>query len=862
MEYHNLKIDKVFDELDTSSKGLTEKEAKKRLQEQGPNELAEGEKIHPFMIFIDQFKSFVILILFAVMVVSIILQDWLEAGAVFAILILNGFFGFIQEYKAEKAIEALKKMATPKAKVIRNGEEKEIDSTQIVPGDIISLAAGDKVPADARIIEEMVLETQEAALTGESLPCRKSHDKLNKNTPLATRTNMVYSGTTVTKGHGKAVVVATGMNTEFGKIAEVIQKTPEEPTHLQVKLKELGHSLGILTIVICFAIFGVGLLAGHDLIEILETSIALAVAAIPEGLAAVVTISLALGVQRMVKRNALMRKLTSVETLGSTTVICTDKTGTLTHNQMTVKKLYVNDEVVSVSGSGYSPKGEFSSDPRNFEMLLKIGALNNDAKLHGEENYKVIGDPTEGCLLVSAMKAGMDLKKLNKKHKRTDEVPFDSERKLMTTVHGDLVLTKGAPDNLVEICDRILINGTVERMTRAKKKKILEANHKFAQQALRVLGFAYKEKSEDYEKNLIFVGLQAMIDPPREEVKESIDKCKTAGIKVMMVTGDSKDTAVAIGRELGITGIALTGAELEKMDDLDEKIEDIGIFARVNPSHKSMIVEALKKKGHVVAMTGDGVNDAPALKKADIGVAMGITGTDVAKEASDVVLTDDNFKSIVNAVEEGRGIYDNIKKFVQYLLSCNIGEVLTVFLAVILGSLMQNASPLLPLQILLMNILTDSLPALALGIEPIEKGIMKRKPRKPDEKIFSKSIMVNMFFVGIIMALGTLVIFWQYLPKGIQYAQTMAFTTLVMFQMFNVLNSKSEKKSLFEVGVFSNKYLIGAIVSSVALQLAILYTPLNQVFDTVSITLQDWAIILVASASIIVLMEIYKITKR
>lgn len=862
MGFHSLKLDAVYDELKSSEKGLTGNEAKSRLEQYGLNELVEKQKIKPITIFINQFKSFVVAILIVVLLISIFLREWPEAIAVFVILILNAVFGFVQEYKAEKAIEALKKMATPKAKVFRDKHEIEIDSRDVVPGDVILLATGDKIPADARIIEEMNLETQEAALTGESLPVQKVVDVFEEKTAVANRKNIVYSGTIVTKGHGRAIVVKTGMKTEFGKIAELIQVTPEEPTPLQVKLQELGHSLGILTIAICIMVFGVGMLKGFEFFEILKTSIALAVAAIPEGLPAVVTISLALGVQRMIKRNALMRKLASVETLGATTVICTDKTGTLTHNEMTVVKIYANNQVVQVSGSGYSTQGKFSSDPKQFEMLLKIGALNNDAHL---EESKVIGDPTEGCLIVSAAKAGLNKQALEKQNPRIEEIPFDSERKLMTTIHttehGKVSFTKGAPDIVVELCNRILINGKVERFSQVHKKDIIAKEEGFANQALRVLGFAYKEfESKDKaEKDMIFVGLQAMIDPPRKEVKDAIALCRRAGIKVVMVTGDYKGTAQAIANELGIEGIAITGQELDEIKNLQDKVDDIGIYARVNPEHKMQIIGAFKQKGHVVAMTGDGVNDAPALKKADIGIAMGITGTDVAKEASDMILTDDNFASIESAVEEGRGIYDNIRKFVKYLLSCNIGEVFTIFFGILLGL----PTPLLPLQILLMNIVTDGLPALALGVEPIEADIMLRKPRKTEDKIFSRSTLVNMLVVGVVMCVGTLGIFVYYLDSHeLKYAQTMAFTTLVMFQMFNVLNCRSERRSLFSIGILSNKYLIGAVITSIIVQLVVIYTPLSKFFNTVKIGFMDWILLVLVSLSIVLVIEITKLFNK
>ncbi|MFH1398653.1 MAG: calcium-translocating P-type ATPase, SERCA-type [Candidatus Woesearchaeota archaeon] len=856
LDYHSYDKNALFKEFSTSDKGLTSTQVNQRLASFGRNELQETRKIKPIEIFINQFKSFMILILFLVMVISAVLHELPQAIAVFAILILNAVFGFLQEYKAEKAIEALKKMSSPRAKVIRDGEEISVDSKDVVPGDIILLEEGDKVPADSRLIEIMCLESQEASLTGESLPVQKELGVLPEKTAVANRKNMVYAGTIITKGHGKAVVVATGMKTEFGKIATMIQQSPEEPTHLQVKLKELGHALGFLTMGICLLVLIIGVAVGNDFFEMLFIAIALAVAAIPEGLPAVVTISLALGVQRMIKRNALMRKLPSVETLGSTTVICTDKTGTLTHNEMTVKKLFVNNKVIDVSGSGYSAEGGFSSDPKEFEMLLKIGILNNNAKIH---DGNVIGDPTEGCLIVSARKAGMtELAD----HPRVDEIPFDSQRKLMTTIHttpsGRISMTKGAPDIIVGLCDSILINGKVERLTKQQKGAIIKQEDLFAEDALRVLGFAYKElgkeSKETAEHNMIFVGLQAMIDPPRKEAKEAIAKCKEAGIKVVMVTGDYQITAKAIAKELGIEGIAVTGSELDEMKDFESRVEDIGIFARVNPEHKMMIVEALRNKGHVVAMTGDGVNDAPALKRADIGIAMGITGTDVAKEASDMVLTDDNFTSIVNAIEEGRGVYDNIRKFVKYLLSCNIGEVFTIFLAVLLSL----PTPLLPLQILLMNLVTDGLPALALGVEPIEKDVMQQQPHNPKDRIFSKTTLINMVAVGFIMCVGTLGIFGYYMGGDTQKAQTVAFTTLVFFQMFNVINCRSERRSIFRVGFFKNTYLILAVLSSLLLHIFVVYGPVGTYFDTVPLNVMDWVRILMVSCSVFVLVELWK----
>lgn len=867
MHYKELKD--IYKELKTSDEGLTEEEAKKRIEEYGLNEIKERKPISPLKILLRQFNNFLVYILVAALAISIIVgEEKTDAVVIGIVLIIIGIAGFIQEYKAEKAIQALKKMASLKAKVIRNGKEQRIDTSQLVPGDIILLETGDKVPADARIIEIVDLHAQEAALTGESIPVRKAMGVLDENTPVADRYNMVFSGTIITKGKAKALVTETGMSTEIGKIAEMIQTAEEILTPLQVKLKQLGKFLGIAVMIIAAIVFSVGILiANRSPLDMLIMSIALAVAAVPEGLPAVVTISLALGVQRMIKRHALVRKLPSVETLGSTTVICTDKTGTLTCNEITVKKLYVNDQIIDVSGEGYSTKGYFYIgkkilNPKEFSLLLQIGTLSNDAKLIGEDS---MGDPTELALIVAGAKAGLKKDLLEVDYPRIGEIQFTSERKMMSTFHKiknkKVIYTKGAPDLILDLCDRILINEEVKRLSRLEKKKILKVNEEFANNALRVLGFAYKEGSLT-EKDLIFVGLQAMIDPPRPEVKEAIKKCKDAGIKVIMITGDHIATAKAIAKQLGIEGKAIEGKDLDKIKDLEKHVKEIAIYARVNPEHKTKIIDALRKKGQIIAMTGDGVNDAPALKKSDIGIAMGIAGTDVTKEASDMLLTDDNFASIVNAVEEGRSIYENIKRFVEYLLSSNLGEVLTIFIAMILFTLFGNATPLLPLQILWINFVTDVFPALALSIEPTEKDIMEKPPRDPKEKILSKSVITRMVIIGTIMMLGTLFVFKWYLPKNLQYAQTMAFSTLVMFQIFNVFNCRSNDKSLFKIGIFSNKWLIGAIIISVSLQIAVIHTSLAVLFKTTPLTLLDWIYVTLVSSSVLIIDEVIKLIRN
>ncbi|MFH0867693.1 MAG: HAD-IC family P-type ATPase, partial [Candidatus Woesearchaeota archaeon] len=690
------------------------------------NEITQGKKISPIKIFLNQFNSVVIYILLFALAVSIFLGETVDAIVIGAIVVANAVLGFIQEYKAEKSIDALKKLASLKATVIREGKEKDIDAKLLVPGDIIKLETGDKLPADCRIYELVDLQAQEATLTGESTPVKKELTVLAEKTPLADRINMAFSGTIITNGKGHAIITSTGMQTEIGKIATLIEEVKPELTPLQKKMNTLGKKIGIAVVIISIIVFLAQLfkdpvILGHltslQFLEFLKgsreiflTAIALAVAAIPEGLPAVVTIGLAIGIKRMVKRNALNRKLPSVETLGSTTVICTDKTGTLTKNEMTVKKIYANSKIIDVTGSGYEKKGEFlfnnkKINTNEIELLLKIGALNNDASL---TDGNVIGDPTEASLIVSSAKAGLKKEVLEKEHNRLDEIPFSSERKIMTTIHDfdneKLAFVKGAPEVVLGLCTSIYENGKIHKLTEAKKKDILQINKEFGNDALRVLGFAFKTvmSKDRAEKNLTFVGLQGMMDPPREEVKEAIKKCKKAGIKIVIITGDHEITAKAVAKEIGIEGRSITGAELEKIKekDLEKYVEEIVIYARVNPEHKIKIVDALKKKGHVVAMTGDGVNDAPALKKADIGIAMGITGTDVAKEAADMILLDDNFASIVNAVEEGRGVYDNIRKYFSYLISGNIGEVMIIFLSIIFGW----SLPMTATQILLINL--------------------------------------------------------------------------------------------------------------------------------------------------------------
>ncbi len=862
MEFYKGKIEEVYKKLKTSEKGLSSGEAKERIDEYGYNKIESKKKISPIILFLQQFNSPVIWILLGALVISTI-TGYIEykEGAISlgkyiaepivigAIIIINSLIGFFQEYKAEKAIEALKKMASLKAVVLRDGEETEINAEELVPGDIIILSPGEKVPADARLISLNHLQTQEAALTGESLPVKKEVTEYSKDLQLGDQRNMLFSGTIITEGKGKAIVVKTGMQSQIGNIAKMIEETEDEQTPLQKKLAKLGKTLTFLTIGICIVVFAFILLKGETILHALITAVSLAVAAIPEGLPAVVTISLALAVKRMIKRNALIRKLPSVETLGSTTVICSDKTGTLTKNEMTVKKIFVDNTLIEITGIGYTPEGTFSEHPADLDLLLKIGLLNNDSKLEKEEKgtYKIVGDPTEGALVVSGEKAGFNCSRIREESPRINEIMFDSVRKRMTTIHKignkKYSYVKGAPDIILNLCHSIIIDEKVKPLDTKEKQKILKVNEELSNEALRVLAFAYKElkdkeTEEEFEKGLIFVGLQGMIDPPREEVKDAIFRCKTAGIKVVMITGDYKGTAQAIAKQIGITGKAVTGEDLHKID-LNKEVENIGVYARVNPEHKMKIVEALKKKGHIVAMTGDGVNDAPALKASDIGISMAITGTDVAKEASDMILTDDNFTSIVNAVEEGRGIFDNIKKFVQFLLSCNIAEVLVIFVATLIGMPL----PLVAVQILWMNLVTDGLPAVALGVDPISKDVMKRKPRNPKEGILTKAFIIRVLVMTIFITVATLSIFGYNLfslKVSEEEARSIAFTSLVLLQFVPLFVIRSQ----YNLGFFSNKKLILAVFSSILLQLAVLYTGLSAAFETFPLTLIDWIYIL------------------
>jgi len=881
MDYHSTTCSETLKELKSnSSKGLTNDEADKRLNKYGTNELRKETKGKILQLIIAQFANALIVLLIFAGIISVMLGDNIESIAIFAIILLNAILGFVQEYKAEESIEALKKMSSPNATVLRNGQVNKIPASDLVIGDIVLMEAGDIVPADMRIIEASSLQIDEASLTGESVPVKKDTDPCKETATVSEQACMAFMGTHITYGKGKAVVVKTGMNTEFGKIASSLSETEETKTPLQVKFEVLAKQIGIIAIALIALVLITGTMKGTmSFMQMLLFSLVLAVSTIPSALPVVVTASLSMGANALAKKNMLMKKLPAAESLGAVTFICSDKTGTITKNEMTVTKIYSDAKVIDVSGTGYVPKGDFYYNGKkisssHLDLLLRIGTICNNAKLvHREGKHAVIGDPTEGSLIVLAEKGNILSRSLNAKYSHVDELPFDSDRKRMSVIFKNKsskkteAYVKGAPDLLLRVCDRILEKGKVRKLTAKDRKAILAMNDSFAKSALRVLGFAYKDVSsikkydiKSVESNLIFVGIVGMIDPPREEVKKSIIECNEAGIKIMIITGDHAVTTKAIGEQIGLVqkgDLVITGEDLDKFSDkeLEEKIEKIRIVARALPIQKLRIVTALQKKGHIVAMTGDGVNDAPAIKKADIGIAMGITGTDVAKEVSKAILVDDNFSSIVNAVEEGRNIYDKMVKSAKYLLACNSGEIFTILIAVLLAFPL----PLLALQVLMINILTDSAPALGLGFEKSEPGIMKRKPRDPKENPISVSMLFTIILFGIIMALGTLFMFAQYQPQGLAKAQTVAFTTLVLFQLFAVVSSRSLFFSLKNLNMFTNMWLLLGIIGAVALQAIVIYVPfLQMVFGTVPLLAVDWLWIVAISSIGFISMEASK----
>ena len=904
--WHSLSVEEVFQEIGSKNSGLTLEEVKKRQGEHGYNEIRGEEKASIWGLLAEQFKSVLIIILLIAVILSVIIgvinytpggplpEEIIDAIVIFTIVIAVVILGFIQEYRSEKSLAALKKMAALTTTVIRENTDMEIPAREVVPGDIVILNTGDKIPADLRLVEAHNLSTLEASLTGESTPIEKITSPIQgSEVPVGDRLNMAFSGTTVSLGRGKGIVIATGMKTEFGKIASMLQEVEEEETPLQKNLARVGKWIAYGCLAIVAAIVALQLIigTGHTILEMFIWGVSLAVAAVPEALPAVVVISLSIGVQRMVKRHALVRRLAAVETLGSTSVICSDKTGTLTQDEMTVRQIFVDNKLIDISGVGYEPKGEFRFEgekidvSQNFPLLtfMKAGTLCNDTSLVMTDGiWKVKGDPTEGALVVLSAKSGLLKEEANERFPRVDEIPFSSERKKMTTIHetpeGKMAFSKGAPEIILESCSHILTDDHEEPLTEKNREAVLNISDRMASSALRVLGIGYKRISpvlkykEEAEKDMVFAGLAGMIDPPREEVKSAIQLCDAAGIKSVMITGDHKTTATAIAKELGIlkNGEALSGADLDKLSDeeFERRVENIDVYARVSPSHKLRVIEAFSKKQHVVAMTGDGVNDAPALKKADIGVAMGITGTDVSKEAAAMVLTDDNFASIVAAIEEGRVIFNNIKKYLMYLLSCNIGELLLMVGAILLGPLIalpSGAIPLIAIHILFVNLVTDGLPALALAVDPADPDVMQQKPRPRGQGIFTRSVVTLMFVGGVWIALVNLGIFKWALDTGksMMEAQSLCFLTLIVIQFYNAYNFRSDKKSIFSIGMFRNKWLNLSIVSQIVLLALIVEIPIfNRIFNTYPLSLSEWIIVVLVAATIFPVLELAKLFLR
>lgn len=889
INWHSLTPIQIASELSSDIEaGLTTSQAKGRLVQTGSNKLSTPSANSPWGIFFDQLKSVMTILLLAAAVIAFVLGDHLEGISILIVLLLNAVLGFVNEYRAERSVQALKALTVPLAKVVRDGVNREIFTEELVPGDIILFEAGDRIPADARLIETWSMRVNEAALTGESLPTDKNaHDVLHGDVSLAERTTMVYTGTAVTQGRGKAIVTATGATTEIGKISMLLTGVEDEQTPLQQRLDRLGRILAFVAVSIATVMVLIGVLRGETFLVMLESSLALAIAAVPEGLAAVATIALALGMRRMAKRNAIVRRLSAVETLGSTNVICTDKTGTLTQNQMTVREMQFAGRIILVDGAGYEPKGEFSEhnqpinpqEDHHLTQILRAGLLCNTATLrHEDDQWTIIGDPTEGSLVVAANKLGLNTDYERDTHPPVKEIPFDTSNRRMATFHknsaedggGFIVFAKGAPESILPGCTDEQRGNVQVKLTEPYREQLWKINDEMGGRALRVLALAYKKtQREDDEPfdNLTLLGLVGMMDPPRPEAKVAIQSCQQAGIRVVMITGDQKATARAIAHEIGILGTdgqqeVIDGRSLDLVDDgeLHAIVAETSVYARVSPEQKLRIVTALQTNGQIVAMTGDGVNDAPALKTADIGVAMGKIGTDVAREAADMVLVDDNFATIVAAIEEGRTVFANVKKFVYYLFSCNLSEILTMFVATIAGWPM----PLFPLQILWLNLITDVFPALALAGEPAESGVMLRPP--PTEaraKYPPASFIRQIISHGVLLAAVTLAAFaWSLNSSGeLPRATTVAFLTLGLSQLFHVLNSRYESGSTLRQGMFTNRAIWVAILLTIVLQLAAVYLPVLQtVLKTVPPTLTDWMVVIVASLIPTITIELYKIS--
>ena len=875
MKFHEMSRNEVEESLNTDlSLGLTEEDVKMRRKQYGYNELEEGEKQSAILLFLSQFKDFMVLVLLAATLVSGLLGEYIDAIAIIAIVIVNGFLGFYQESRAEKSMQALKELSAPQVTVLRDGEWVKLPSREVVPGDVLKFVSGDRIGADVRLIESKSLEIEESALTGESLPVQKSTEPIAfDSVGIGDLENMAFMGTMVTRGSGVGIVCGIGMKTAMGQIADLLQSAVTLDTPLQRRLEQLGKILIIAALLLTVLVVAVGVWNGHDLYTMFLAGVSLAVAAIPEGLPAIVTVALSLGVQRMIKKNAIVRKLPAVETLGCASVICSDKTGTMTQNKMTVTHLWSGGQVWTVDGVGYEPKGKFYQQERvcspqkdkALQQLLMFGMLCNHAGISiKNDDYIIDGDPTEGALLVSAMKAGYESKALLNQFEIINEFPFDSARKMMSVVVQDqqgkkFIVTKGAPDVLLGLCESILWDHKTQYLTNDAKMTVQNSINDLASMALRTIAIGFKPIPEntvilhetEAERDLIFIGLQGMIDPPRPEVKQAVKECREAGIRTVMITGDHVNTAKAIAKQLGITsgksrvidGKALAEMSVETLEDV---VDDVSVFARVSPAHKLKIVKALQNKGHIVAMTGDGVNDAPAIKAADIGIAMGITGTDVAKEASALVLLDDNFATIKAAIKEGRNIYENIRKFIRYLLASNVGEILVMLFAMLMGLPL----PLVPIQILWVNLVTDGLPAMALGLDQPEENVMKRKPRSPREGVFARGlgwkVISRGFLIGLVTLLSFIITYRQ--PDNLPYAQTVAFATLVMAQLIHVFDCRSER-SVFSRNPLGNKYLVFAVISSLVLMLIVIYYPgLQPIFHTIPIIPRDWILITALSS--------------
>ncbi len=904
-EAHAKPINEVIAALEAHlEQGLSSQQARERLEKFGPNELTEKPRPGFLALLWDQFNNYLVIILILAALIALALGEWVDSVAIMCIVVLNAVVGVIQESKAEQALAALKKMAAPNAQVIRDGHQITVPGRELVPGDLVLVEAGNYIPADLRLVSSVNLKVEEASLTGESVPVEKQAAAvLDREIPLGDRKNSAFMSTMVTYGRGRGLATGTGMNTQIGMIAEMIQSYEDEDTPLQQKLQQLGKVLGTACLAICAVVLVYGLFRDtrltevfslglwnylqseqKDIINLFMTAVSLAIAAVPEGLPAIVTICLALGMQQMIKRHALIRKLPAVETLGCATVICSDKTGTLTQNEMTVVQGWTAGKRFKVTGEGYNPSGQFlladkpfpPSEDADAKLLLQGSLLCNDAHL---DQGRIIGDPTEGAMAVVAMKAGFERAELEKSMPRVQEIPFDSERKRMTTIHRDgdsvFAFVKGAPDVVLDLCKEIRLDGRAVALTEELKAQVLEQNRDLASHALRVLGVAVRPLDtvpdsptpETVEKELTFVGLLGMIDPARPEVIEAVRVANGAGLKSVMVTGDHKDTAEAIAREIGLLkpgGLVLTGPEIERMSDaeLAAQAERLQVCCRVSPQHKTRIVDAMKANGHVAAMTGDGVNDAPALKRANIGVAMGITGTDVSKQTADMVLTDDNFASIVAAIEQGRIIYSNIRKFVYFLLACNVGEILIIFGAMLFGM----PIPLRPVHLLWLNLVSDGAPALALGMEKGDKDIMKHPPRPPKEPVINRDMAIGIGVIALVDAIAILSVFalgLQRYPGSLEAAQTIAFVTLCVSELVRAFTARSEYHSIFSIGVFSNRWMVWAVGASLLLVLMVVYVPfLQPFFDTIPLTLDDWLMMLPFFFASAVAMELLKVYFR